>query len=159
MKSFPAFRRPLAALLLLSASGTASTTAFARSDVCRPAGKAEIARLFDEWNAALRTGEPDKVVALYAPASMLLPTVSNTPRFTPDQKRDYFVHFMQRKPRGRIDSSWIEIGCNEAIDAGLYTFTFDDGTVVKARYSYTYAWRKAAGRWLITSHHSSKLPE
>lgn len=53
---------------------------------------------------------------------------------------------------------FIDIDCNTAIDAGIYTFTFaTTGKQVKARYSYTYQW---SGReWLITSHHSSAMPE
>ncbi|MCL1536223.1 SgcJ/EcaC family oxidoreductase, partial [Xanthomonas nasturtii] len=36
----------------------------------------EVAALFDTWNAALATGNPDKVADLYAPDGVLLPTVS-----------------------------------------------------------------------------------
>jgi hypothetical protein len=44
------------------------------------------------------------------------------------------------------------------MDAGLYTFVFaKTGSKVKARYSYTYRWD--GSRWLITSHHSSAMPE
>jgi hypothetical protein len=59
---------------------------------------------------------------------------------------------------GKIDErSMIEVDCNTALDAGLYTFTFSDGSVAHARYSYTYKWE--GKRWLITSHHSSLMPE
>jgi hypothetical protein len=44
------------------------------------------------------------------------------------------------------------------VDAGLYTFTFGaTGQVVHARYTFTYRWE--GGKWLITSHHSSAMPE
>jgi hypothetical protein len=57
-----------------------------------------------------------------------------------------------------IDSRTIELGCNSAVDAGLYTFTFGTtGARVKARYTYTYKWD--GRQWLITSHHSSAMPE
>ena len=53
---------------------------------------------------------------------------------------------------------YIEVGCNSALDAGLYTFTFaKTGTVVSGRYSYSYRWD--GSQWLITSHHSSAMPE
>ena len=97
------------------------------------------------------------MVANYAPKSILLPTVSNQPRLTAAEKEDYFEHFLERKPVGVIDSRSIEIDCNTALDAGLYTFTFADGKVVKARYTYTYKWN--GKQWLITSHHSSMMPE
>ncbi len=126
-------------------------------DECNLPLKAEIAALFDRWNASLRTGDPKKVVANYAPDSVLLPTVSNRARFTIAEKEDYFMHFLQRRPQGYIDDRMIEVDCNSATDAGLYTFRFADGSSVKARYSFSY--KKINGQWLITSHHSSGMPE
>jgi uncharacterized protein (TIGR02246 family) len=119
--------------------------------------KAEVAALFDRWNASLRTGDPRRVVANYAPNSILLPTVSNRARFTIAEKEDYFTHFLMKRPEGSIDDRLIEVDCNTATDAGLYTFRFADGTKVKARYSFSY--KKIGNDWLITSHHSSAMPE
>ena len=134
-----------------------SAPALARTESCQPASEKEIASLFDRWNSSLRTGDPKKVVANYAAKSILLPTVSNTPRLTPEAREDYFAHLLEKKPVGKIDSRMIEIDCNTAVDAGLYTFTFGDGSQVKARYTYTYKWN--GKQWLITSHHSSAMPE
>jgi uncharacterized protein (TIGR02246 family) len=134
-----------------------ATNAFARTETCHATSEKQIAGLFDRWNASLQSGDPKKVVANYAPKSILLPTVSNTPRLTPAEKEDYFVHFLEGKPFGTIDSRVIEIDCNTAIDAGLYTFKFGDGSVVKARFTYTYKWN--GKQWLITSHHSSAMPD
>ena len=139
------------------AAATAATGTAARSEECRAVTEAEIAALFDRWNASLQTGDPQQVVANYAADSLLLPTVSNMPRRTAAEKEDYFQHFLERKPVGVIDSRFIEIGCNSAVDAGLYTFTFADGSKVAARFTYTYKWD--GERWLITSHHSSAMPE
>lgn len=136
---------------------TVSQQALARSESCHAANEQEIAKLFDRWNNSLKTGDPKKVVANYATKSILLPTVSNQPRLTPAEREDYFVHFLEKKPVGKIDSRTIEVDCNTAIDAGLYTFTFGDGSQVKARYTYTYKWN--GKQWLITSHHSSAMPE
>jgi len=135
----------------------APTSILAKSESCHETTEKEIAALFDRWNASLQTGEPKKVVANYAEKSILLPTVSNKPRLTPAEKEDYFEHFLQKKPSGKIDFRNIEIDCNTAIDAGLYTFTFSDGSQVKARYTFTYKWN--GKQWLITSHHSSEMPE
>jgi uncharacterized protein (TIGR02246 family) len=130
---------------------------FARTDTCRHASEHDIAALFDRWNASLQTGDPDKVVANYAVRSILVPTVSNELRLTPEAKRAYFAAFLKKKPVGKIDTDWIEVDCNTAIDAGLYTFTFGDGSVLHARYTFTYRWD--GKRWVITSHHSSAMPE
>ncbi|MFM2344022.1 MAG: hypothetical protein RLZZ210_631 [Pseudomonadota bacterium] len=130
------------------------------NQACKHATKAEIASLFDRWNSSLQTLEPKKVVANYAEDSVLLATVSNKPRLTHEEKEDYFKHFLTKKPVGKIDSRHIKIYCNNAIDTGLYTFTFGDGQevrAVKARYTYNYHWN--GKDWLITSHHSSAMPE
>jgi len=137
----------------------AATSAYveARSENCHAVTEKDIASLFDRWNSSLQTGDPKKVVANYATKSVLLATVSNTPRLTPEAKEDYFKHFLENKPMGKIDSRTITIHCNTAIDTGLYTFTFRNGDKVKARYTYTYKWDGKS--WLITSHHSSAMPE
>ncbi|CAM5189374.1 hypothetical protein CDEF62S_04176 [Castellaniella defragrans] len=45
-----------------------------------------------------------------------------------------------------------------AADSGLYTFTMGStGQKVHARYTYVYQWIN--GQWLITSHHSSLVPD
>jgi len=125
---------------------------------CPRASEQDIAALFDRWNASLQTGDPHQVVANYATRSILLPTVSNVPRLTPADKEDYFKHFLQGRPAGVIDLRFVDIACDTAVDAGLYTFTFGaTGQVVHARYTFTYRWE--GGKWLITSHHSSAMPE
>ena len=125
---------------------------------CQAITEVEVAALFDRWNAALKSGDPRRVVANYAPQSLLLPTMSNKPRWTEAEKEDYFHHFLQSQPDGRIEARHIEIACNSAVDAGLYTFQLGaTGTAVRARYTFTYKWQD--GQWLISSHHSSAMPE
>jgi uncharacterized protein (TIGR02246 family) len=134
-----------------------ASQAEARTEQCQQTNESEIAALFDGWNAALATGQPARVVERYAENSILLPTVSNTPRLTPAARLDYFEMFLKGKPQGVIDSRHIQIACNTAIDAGIYTFQFADGKKVQARFTYTYGWNGEC--WLITSHHSSAMPE
>jgi uncharacterized protein (TIGR02246 family) len=129
---------------------------------CSPVTQQEIAALFDRWNASLATLDPDKVTANYAPDAVLLATVSNRPRTDSASIKDYFVHFLERKPQGTIDSRTIRIGCNTASDVGTYTFNLAGKTpgtteTVKARYSYIYELRD--GKWVIVHHHSSAMPE
>ena len=148
---------PLFALALALALTTLAPPAQARSEVCRSYKDADIAALFDRWNDSLKSGDPKRVVANYAERSVLLPTVSNRVRLTPQDKLDYFESFLQKKPQGTIDSRQIYGACNTAIDAGIYTFSFDDGSKVQARYTFTYHWTRKG--WLITSHHSSVMPQ
>ena len=143
---------------------TAATTLPVQAEVtmtCTKTSVQEIAALFDHWNASLASLDPDKVVALYTPYAVLLPTLSNKPRTNYEEIRDYFVHFLEKKPQGKIDFRIIKIGCNSASDTGLYTFTLHDtkgrAKKVSARYSYVYEYLN--DQWLIEHHHSSALPE
>src|SRR3954463_13191347 len=90
--------------------GCASTQG-TRTESCKATTEQEIASLFDRWNQSLQTGDPHKVVANYAERSILLPTVSNKPRLTPAEKEDYFLHFLEKRPSGKIDMRFIEIDC------------------------------------------------
>ncbi len=145
----------------VAASAPAAPTApvaTINQQVCHAATDDEIAGLFDRWNNSLKTGKPENVVANYAQDSILLPTVSDKVRYSPADKLDYFVHFLEKSPVGQINERYIQIGCNTALDAGVYTFTYlKTGETVTGRYSYTYKWD--GKQWLITSHHSSLMPE
>jgi uncharacterized protein (TIGR02246 family) len=148
----------LAGSAVLAGCAAPDRAPHAAAMTCRQTNEQEIAALFDRWNQSLQTGDPHRVVANYAAKSILLPTVSNKPRLTAAEKEDYFHHFLEKHPSGKIDMRFIDIDCNTAFDAGLYTFTYaTTGEVVHARYTYTYRWDGA--QWLITSHHSSGMPE
>ena len=117
----------------------------------------EIAALFDKWNEALQTGEPKAVAALYETNGILLPTVSNKVRHNHEEIEDYFVHFLAKGPVGKIDEANIRTFGDVAINSGVYTFTFKDGSQVTARYTYVYRWN--GQDWKIVEHHSSQMPE
>ncbi|MDO4687181.1 MAG: SgcJ/EcaC family oxidoreductase [Corynebacterium sp.] len=137
---------------------TGSPPAVENMDKCAADNSdAEISALLDRWFESLKTGDSKKVVENYADSSVLLPTVSNKVRFSAEEKEDYFNHFLEKKPVGTVDDRWIEADCNTATDSGLYTFTYEDGTQTKARYTFTYRWD--GEQWRITSHHSSAMPE
>lgn len=125
--------------------------------VCASANEADIAALFTRWNDSLKTGDAKEVAKNYADDAILLPTVSNKVRLTNDERIDYFEHFLEGKPTGSIDTSHIVINCNDAMDVGTYTFKFADGSEVQGRYTFTYKWD--GKEWLISSHHSSAMPE
>ena len=141
-------------MLLLS---LVSVSAFSSSEVCVKATDAQIEGLFERWNETLKSGDAKKVSANYLSDAVLLPTVSNKVRLTDAERVDYFEHFLEKKPTGKIDSRTIRTGCNKAIDSGVYTFTFADKSTVTARYTFTYAWD--GKDWKISSHHSSAMPE
>ncbi|MGX1562428.1 SgcJ/EcaC family oxidoreductase [Streptomyces sp. NPDC055506] len=126
--------------------------------------KAQVLGLFDNWNAALRTGDPNKVADLYAKDAVLLPTVSNNVRTDRAEIVDYFEHFLRNKPHGKKIESVVNIlDRNTVIDTGVYEFALTDPksgekSTVEARYTYAYE-KQPNGTWLIVNHHSSKMPE
>lgn len=116
-----------------------------------------ITALFDQWNQALNTRDPKQVVACYAEDAILLPTVSNQVRHNHAEIEDYFVAFCAKGPQGVIDEANTRLIGDIAINSGVYTFSFDDGSQVQARYSFVY--RLMNGEWKIIEHHSSAMPE
>ena len=120
--------------------------------------KGQVLALFERWNAALATGNPDEVTSLYAEDAILLPTVSNRVRHNHAEIRDYFVSFLAKQPQGVIDEANVRfLADNLVINSGVYTFTFGNGDRVSARFTYLY--RRLEGDWRIIEHHSSAMPE
>jgi len=119
---------------------------------------ADVLGLFDQWNTALSTLNPDTVTALYADNAVLLPTVSNQVRHNHEEIRDYFVGFLQKAPQGVVDEFNVNILSDTHVtNSGIYTFTFGDGSKVSARFSYLYV--ASDDGWKILQHHSSAMPE
>ncbi len=56
-----------------------------------------------------------------------------------------------------IDEANVRVFGQVAINSGIYTFTFKDGAVVQARFTFVYRWN--GSRWMIVEHHSSQMPE
>ena len=124
----------------------------------QPITKTEVQNLFSLWNDALLTLDSSKVAERYSKEAVLLPTVSDVPRTNFELIKDYFDHFLKKHPKGEILESNVIIGTNWAQDAGIYEFTMGvDGSKVKGRYSFVYVYED--GKWMISHHHSSVMPE
>ncbi|MFE7510901.1 SgcJ/EcaC family oxidoreductase [Streptomyces sp. NPDC057540] len=167
MKRKPRTRAVLAGGLAAAALGTlvagvGVAQADEKHDRRAKTTEREIAGLFDRWNAALRSGDPERVTRLYAEDAVLLPTASPRIRTDHAEIADYFAHFLQKKPRGEKIRTEIEVlDSDSAIDAGLYRFHLTDpktGVTKPVEARYTYVYEKRDGRWLIVNHHSSVLP-
>jgi uncharacterized protein (TIGR02246 family) len=113
--------------------------------------------LFYLWNDALATNDPVTVAQRYASKAVLLPTVSDEVRYDYEGRVDYFTAFLQKGPQGKILEGETLCGEGWCQDMGVYEFTFDNGDVVKARYSFVYVYED--GEWKISHHHSSQMPE
>ena len=126
------------------------------------ADEREIAALFDRWNAALATGDPQEVAALYAKDGVLQPTVSNWMRVGQGEISNYFESFLKKKRQGVINAREIKLlDDDSALDAGIYTFTLhdDQGGSQQVQARYTYVYEKQDAEWKISLHHSSAMPE
>jgi len=151
-----------AAVVVTAATVSAGVSAAGPEKAPKP-GKKQIAALFDGWNAALRTHDPDVVADRYAKDAVLLPTLSKEVRADRAGIVDYMEHFLQNKPVGeKIETHINVLDSDSALDSGVYRFTLTDPVtgkkrVVEARYTYEY--EKRGGKWLIVNHHSSAMPE
>jgi uncharacterized protein (TIGR02246 family) len=139
-----------ASLLLPLAAQAANPVTCAKID------RAQVVKLFDTWNATAMKGTPAQLAALYTDDAVLLPAVSNKPRYTKAQRIEFFSKFDQKRAVGHVDEHRVQLGCNAAIDSGVYTLTLAQGGHVKARYTLVYVYD--GKRWLIANHHSSAMP-
>merc|ERR1711906_64495 len=123
-----------------------------------PITEKEVRSLFNLWNDALATKDPEKVAKRYSSNAVLLPTVSDVPRTDYALIKDYFVGFLKKKPQGEILESNVQIGHDWCQDMGIYEFTMGaTGDKVKGRYSFVYV--REDDQWKIAHHHSSVMPE
>ena len=144
-------------IILDEDQGLAVTTSF-KIVMEKTVNEEQVIALFGDWNDALATGNPDVVTNMYAEDAVLLPTVSNQVRHNHAEIRDYFVAFLAKQPKGVITESNARVLSDTlATNAGVYVFTFGDGSTVSARFNYTYELR--GGAWKIIQHHSSAMPE
>ena len=89
-----------------------------------PITEEEVRGLFNLWNDALATKDPEKVAKRYSKEGVLLPTVSDVPRTDFPGIVDYFTNFLKLEPQGKIESGKIIIGTNWAQDAGIYEWVW-----------------------------------
>lgn len=141
---------------------TGAITAQAKTETCEPVSKAQIEAEFTKFNAAWATKNPDTVTALFTKEPVLLPTLSNTPRKTYAEVKDYFVHFLAKSPAAHIDTSTIEFDCHTASNVGTWTIDLTDpatGAKSQVKGRFTFIYRFEDGQWKIDHLHSSLMPE
>jgi uncharacterized protein (TIGR02246 family) len=150
------------AVTVVAIGPVSPSSAAAGSMRCAPASERTIEAQFKRFNDTWQTHDPDKVTALFLPDAVLLATVSNKPRTTHAEIRDYFDHFLLSRPIAKIDTSTVRVGCNTASRLGTWTIALTDPkthkkTDVHARYSFLYKFER--GQWRIKHLHSSLMPE
>ena len=111
------------------------------------------------WTETIKTKSPEKVAKLYSKSAILLPTLSNKVRTTPDSIHEYFIHFWQSHQSAQSTSVTVEkINDSTAINSGIYTFKLDPDQTAGARFTFVYE-QNDENEWEIIEHHSSLLPE
>ena len=111
------------------------------------------------WLDGVNAGEADRVLALYAQGSVLVPTFSEK---ILNDRVGIEAYFLGLSKRG-VSKVTLKDGTLNVLElangvfalAGLYDWKFQDGELVEARFTYTVNIHKASP---ITHHHSSVLP-
>lgn len=116
---------------------------------------------FAIWNDALKTGDAKKVATLYAETSTFLPTLNGEFKKGPSQAEEYFHHFLEKNPNGKIVEDEVQILSPTCyLHSGMYNFEVgpdEKREIVEARFSFV--WEKDGnGEWKIIHHHSSVRP-
>ena len=111
------------------------------------------------WTETIKTKSPEKVAKLYSKSAILLPTLSNKVRTTPDSIQEYFIHFLAKSPECTVNECHSrKINDSTAINSGIYTFKLDPDQTAGARFTFVYE-QNDENEWKIIEHHSSLLPE
>ncbi len=125
--------------------------------------EAQVHKIYYQWTHAIEAakGNPQPVVALYAPKAILLATLSPLPLTTTSELNAYFTKLTSNKNL-TVETKQIltQIYPHIAINSGVYIFHFIDKNnqpvSLKARFSFVY--HESHGQWLIVNHHSSVMP-
>jgi uncharacterized protein (TIGR02246 family) len=117
--------------------------------------------IFERWNNALQTGRKEEVAKLYTENNAFLPTLSGDFKRGIQGAEEYFKHFLEKNPVGKIIEEDIQGNDDFIIHSGLYDFEVDDSaegrTNVEARFTFVYK-KDENGEWKIAHHHSSLKP-
>ncbi|MCX6739422.1 MAG: SgcJ/EcaC family oxidoreductase [Candidatus Parcubacteria bacterium] len=117
---------------------------------------------FDQWNAALNSKDPKKVAEMYTEDATFLPTLSPKFKVGREETEEYFEHFLQKNPDGKVVQEKVQtLSPKSYLHSGMYNFIVDqdgDRRLVEAR--FTFLWEQDAhGVWKIAHHHSSVKPQ
>jgi len=142
------------------AVGAAATYAVMKLQEPSKPSEQFVAKLGDNWLAAVCSHNPARVTNLYCTDGILIGTVAQQIKRGRPAIRSYFDEFLTNEGIcGTFTSRMIQTYPGWAIESGTYTFQWmQDGEqiTVPARYSFVY--RLTPGGWKIQNHHSSTIP-
>lgn len=117
---------------------------------------------FERWEQTLESGDAVAMARRYATDAIFIPALTDAPLSGRSAIEQHFKGFLKTRPKGRVESRTIQIGCAEALDTGIYVFGMDGpspGARMLVRIRYSMAYQVRDGRWMIVHHHASRLPE
>lgn len=115
---------------------------------------------FNAWLEALQTKDSCVVAKLYHDELTFHPTASGDFKKGQSGAEEYFIHFLQKNPNGKLVEDHVKVLTSEIyLHSGLYDFEIDNNDkreIVEARFSFL--WILDNGVWKIIHHHSSPKP-
>lgn len=115
---------------------------------------------FGIWVDAVHSENPKAVAELFCDRATFLPTLSGDMRSGPDEARDYFEHFLKKRPTcSLVEDSFRQLSDTAYCHVGTYEFVVDDQgrrVVVPARFSFIWSYEES--EWKILHFHSSVRP-
>ena len=125
------------------------------------AENADIKKALDNWVSAVESGNPQTVANLYDSKSVLLPTLSNIIKDSPEKRLEYFKRFATLPQlKCKIVNLYSRVYGDVGVNSGLYDFKYEkDGKIVDVQARFSFVYHKTDKGWLIVDHQSSKMPE
>jgi uncharacterized protein (TIGR02246 family) len=124
----------------------------------------QVRALLKTWAAALKSTSVDRVLELYAPDAILLPTVKPGVYKGSTKIRVYFEGLLKKLPSVVLDEIHTRCFDGLAVASGLYTFHLanpdtpaGDPSELPSRFVFVYVW--TGSDWIIVEHHSSLSPD
>lgn len=118
-----------------------------------------IAQLTDQWCETALNKTPSDMVDLFCNNSILLGTVSQTIRDSPESIYDYFNYFMNIQGLEIINKNYniTKINPTTYVNNAYITWVYDGREPFTARMTFVY--ENTQGRWCLFLLHSSVLPD
>ncbi len=113
------------------------------------------------WAEAFNARDAQRIAALYADDAVFWGTISPTIRTTPEVVLEYFTNSTTRRPNLRIviGEQHVRVYGDTVINSGYYTSrNVQDGQETINPMRFTFVFHRRGGRWMIVSHHSSRMP-
>ena len=153
------FVAALAFLRLLAAAFLLPTGSVVLAD--DGAVQKEITAATAAWAEAFNARDAQRIAALYADDAVFWGTISPTIRTTPAEVLEYFTNSTTKRPNLRIaiGEQHIRVYGDTAINSGYYTSrNVQDEQEIITPMRFTFVFHRRGGRWMIVSHHSSRMP-